>query len=169
MSTGLKDVTYIGLTEEGRKRKIKKSTVVIVILSLFLIIALAAVAGLAVVVGLDAFNDDNHDSSTSDSNSTPSNTTTIEASNITASNTSTIEASNITASNTSTIEASNITASNTSATGECRTESCIALSNLILTGLDTSVDPCEDFYNFTCGSWVENTVIPDGTYNIGIH
>ena len=45
----------------------------------------------------------------------------------------------------------------------CQTENCVELANLVLIGLDPSVDPCEDFYNFTCGAWVENTVIPEGT------
>ena len=42
----------------------------------------------------------------------------------------------------------------------CQTRDCIEVTNLVLTGLDPTVDPCEDFYNFTCGAWVDNTVIP---------
>ena len=44
----------------------------------------------------------------------------------------------------------------------CLTDSCVELASNVRSGLDSSVDPCEDFYNFTCGNWVENNVIPQG-------
>ena len=44
----------------------------------------------------------------------------------------------------------------------CDTESCVELTDRIMTGLDSSVDPCEDFYQFSCGLWVNNTAIPEG-------
>ena len=27
--------------------------------------------------------------------------------------------------------------------------------------MDSDVDPCQDFYNFACGGYIEKTVIPD--------
>ena len=35
----------------------------------------------------------------------------------------------------------------------CQTKACFDLSVQILASLDDTSDPCEDFYNFTCGNW----------------
>ena len=35
---------------------------------------------------------------------------------------------------------------------ECKSEACQRLSEAIVTRMNTSVDPCEDFYRFSCGS-----------------
>ena len=52
--------------------------------------------------------------------------------------------------------------SNSNNSDTCQTESCVKLTAQILTGLDPSVDPCEDFYEFSCGLWANNTNIPEG-------
>ncbi|KAL5491618.1 hypothetical protein EMCRGX_G016936 [Ephydatia muelleri] len=44
----------------------------------------------------------------------------------------------------------------------CLTPSCIRLSSQILASMDASVDPCTDFYNFSCGNWVKQHTIPQG-------
>ena len=44
----------------------------------------------------------------------------------------------------------------------CTTESCIQLAALVLSNMNQSVDPCEDFYNFSCGGWEATHRIPQG-------
>lgn len=42
----------------------------------------------------------------------------------------------------------------------CLTDECVQLSARILSSMDQSVDPCQDFYNFTCGRFEDNNVTP---------
>jgi len=37
---------------------------------------------------------------------------------------------------------------------ECTSEECIEFSKRILSNMDTSVNPCDNFYEFTCGGWL---------------
>ncbi|CAM9846369.1 membrane metallo-endopeptidase-like 1 [Lampetra fluviatilis] len=43
----------------------------------------------------------------------------------------------------------------------CITPECIAASARILDGMDSTVDPCQDFYGFACGGWLKKHVIPE--------
>ena len=47
----------------------------------------------------------------------------------------------------------------------CTTPECVELSSEILSRLDDSFDPCEDFYNFTCNKFDKNAMIPYGKLN----
>ena len=42
---------------------------------------------------------------------------------------------------------------------------CSLLANYLLESMDEAVNPCEDFYEFTCGTWLKNVRIPnDGKF-----
>jgi hypothetical protein len=44
----------------------------------------------------------------------------------------------------------------------CLTPSCIEVSYSLFSGMNQSVDPCEDFHEFTCGRWIRTNIIPKG-------
>lgn len=46
-------------------------------------------------------------------------------------------------------------------TSYCMTPGCVQTAADILLNMDTTVDPCDDFYQFACGGFVARTVIPD--------
>ena len=46
----------------------------------------------------------------------------------------------------------------------CLSAECIKLSSSVRAALDQTVDPCTDFYNFSCGNWIKNTTIPSGEF-----
>lgn len=41
----------------------------------------------------------------------------------------------------------------------CLSEDCVMAASTILSSLDRSADPCEDFYQFACGGWIQKSVI----------
>ncbi|XP_018319545.1 neprilysin-2 isoform X2 [Agrilus planipennis] len=43
----------------------------------------------------------------------------------------------------------------------CLEPGCVHAASKVLQAMDTSVDPCEDFYQFSCGNFVRSTTIPD--------
>ncbi|GFT19843.1 endothelin-converting enzyme 1 [Nephila pilipes] len=37
----------------------------------------------------------------------------------------------------------------------CHSKECVIAANFILENMDEGIDPCEDFYSFSCGSWMK--------------
>lgn len=46
------------------------------------------------------------------------------------------------------------------------TPGCISTSAKVLESLDETTDPCDNFYEFACGKFLKNTVIPDDKTSI---
>ncbi|XP_070560657.1 neprilysin-1-like [Ptychodera flava] len=42
----------------------------------------------------------------------------------------------------------------------CLTDHCIQIAEDMRSRMDLSVDPCDDFYDYACGTWVKNNEIP---------
>jgi membrane metallo-endopeptidase-like protein 1 len=45
----------------------------------------------------------------------------------------------------------------------CLTPYCVKAADYLLESIDESVEPCEDFYQFACGTWLKNARIPEDT------
>ena len=50
----------------------------------------------------------------------------------------------------------------------CLTSGCVRAAADFLRNMDPSVDPCQDFYRFSCGSWVDSQVIADDRTSVSI-
>ena len=44
----------------------------------------------------------------------------------------------------------------------CLTRGCVQLAAEMTAAMNQSVDPCEDFYQFSCGNWGQRNMIPPG-------
>lgn len=49
----------------------------------------------------------------------------------------------------------------------CLNESCIHIASTILEAMNSSIDPCDDFYAYACDGWIRNNPIPDGKSSWG--
>ncbi|XP_066596445.1 neprilysin-11-like [Prorops nasuta] len=43
----------------------------------------------------------------------------------------------------------------------CKTEKCIKFAEILKSGMNLLINPCDDFYGFMCGSWKEKHPIPN--------
>ena len=50
----------------------------------------------------------------------------------------------------------------------CTTPSCVQLASTVLSNMDPSIDPCEDFFNYSCGGWVHKNIVPSGYGSWGV-
>ncbi|CAD6193961.1 unnamed protein product [Caenorhabditis auriculariae] len=69
---------------------------------------------------------------------------------------------------TTTIERSTTTTSTVSPEFNiCNTAGCVHAANHLLNSMNTSMDPCQDFFEFACGAWNEAHPIPDDMFAYG--
>ena len=40
----------------------------------------------------------------------------------------------------------------------CTSRACVLTASQILSKMDESIAPCEDFYHFACGNWIKSSV-----------
>lgn len=45
--------------------------------------------------------------------------------------------------------------------GICLSKTCVKASSYFLNRIDQSINPCDDFYQFACGKFLKETIIPD--------
>ncbi|XP_050430233.1 neprilysin-2 isoform X2 [Adelges cooleyi] len=43
----------------------------------------------------------------------------------------------------------------------CLTPGCVKAASAVINNMDPSVDPCDDFYEFSCGNFIKETIIDD--------
>ncbi|XP_070960646.1 phosphate-regulating neutral endopeptidase PHEX isoform X2 [Oncorhynchus clarkii lewisi] len=51
----------------------------------------------------------------------------------------------------------------------CLTPECIEAAGSILSKMDRAVSPCDDFYGFSCGSWLRDNPIPEDSSSYGVY
>ncbi|XP_060626085.2 phosphate-regulating neutral endopeptidase PHEX [Anolis sagrei] len=51
----------------------------------------------------------------------------------------------------------------------CLTSECIEAAAAIKSKLNTSVDPCDNFFRFACEGWIQNNPIPEDSSSYGIY
>jgi len=48
----------------------------------------------------------------------------------------------------------------------CMTKDCVTAAARIISSMDASINPCDNFYGFTCGGFIDNTKIPQEKFGV---
>lgn len=48
----------------------------------------------------------------------------------------------------------------------CLTPGCVHAASKMLEQLDQTAEPCDDFYEFSCGTYLQDTMIPDDKVSV---
>lgn len=48
----------------------------------------------------------------------------------------------------------------------CVSQGCVHAASKMIEQLNENIEPCDDFYNFACGNFVDNTIIPDDKVSV---
>ena len=59
-------------------------------------------------------------------------------------------------------------ASETQQDAVCLTPGCVKAAAEILKNLDEKVNPCDDFYRYSCGNWIDSQVIPEDKTSVSL-
>ena len=51
----------------------------------------------------------------------------------------------------------------------CSTSDCLRVAGYIASNLNTSVDPCDDFYTYSCGGWMSRNFIKPESVSLDVH
>lgn len=51
---------------------------------------------------------------------------------------------------------------------KCETFGCVMASSKIISFMDESIDPCDNFYEFACGNYIKKTQIPDDKIQVDL-
>lgn len=46
--------------------------------------------------------------------------------------------------------------------GACTSAACVSAAAAMLSAMDPAVDPCQDFFQYACGRWIQTNPIPAG-------
>ena len=63
--------------------------------------------------------------------------------------------------------APNMPPASSSSSALCTSEGCKALETSLRENIDTSIDPCEDFFGYVCNGWIQRNPIPDDRSTYG--
>lgn len=51
----------------------------------------------------------------------------------------------------------------------CLTQGCVHAASRMLEKMNQSADPCHDFYNYACGQFIADTIIPDSNAQVSMY